>query len=104
MGSEPPTKGLKDDAAATRAVLERLAGEGKKIILVVHSYGGLVGANAVKGLGEKERVAQGKTGGVVLFVYLSAFVAPLGTSINAMLGGNFLPWMRAEVCHHTCIL
>ncbi|GJC83264.1 hypothetical protein CT0861_06105 [Colletotrichum tofieldiae] len=96
VGAEPPTKGLNDDAAAVRSVLQRLADEGKEIVLVVHSYGGLVGANAVKGLGYKQRAKEGKKGGVVTFVYLTAFVVPAGKCIREMLGGQFLPWMKFE--------
>jgi len=94
VGAEPPTKGLADDAGAIRGVLETLANEGKQIVLVVHSYGGLTGANAVQGLGWNQRAKDGKTGGVILYVYLSAFVTPLGKSIKEMLGGQFLPWMK----------
>ncbi|EKG15210.1 hypothetical protein MPH_07544 [Macrophomina phaseolina MS6] len=97
VGAEPPNKGLAEDAAAVRAVLERLADEGKEIVLTVHSYGGLVGQNAVEGLGYKQRQAAGKKGGVIQFVYLAAFVAPKGATIKQMLGGQFLPWMKFEV-------
>ncbi|KXH35605.1 hypothetical protein CSAL01_02828 [Colletotrichum salicis] len=96
VGAEPPTKGLTDDANAVRAVLQRLADEGKEIVLVVHSYGGLVGANAVEGLGYKQRAKEGKKGGVITFVYLTAFVVPKGKCIREMLGGQFLPWMKFE--------
>ncbi|WYZ42463.1 hypothetical protein EsH8_VI_000162 [Colletotrichum jinshuiense] len=96
VGAEPPTKGLTDDANAVRAVLQRLADEGKEIVLVVHSYGGLVGANAVEGLGYKQRAKEGKKGGVITFVYLTAFVVPAGKSIKEMLGGQFLPWMKFD--------
>ncbi|KAF4926901.1 Methylesterase 1 [Colletotrichum viniferum] len=96
VGAEPPTKGLNDDAAAVRSVLQKLADEEKEIVLVVHSYGGLVGANAVEGLGYKQRAKEGKKGGVITFVYLSAFVVPVGKSIKVMLGGQFLPWMKFD--------
>ncbi|KAM0560042.1 hypothetical protein ACHAPJ_004001 [Fusarium lateritium] len=96
VGAEPPNKGLADDANAVRAALERLADKGDQIVLVVHSYGGLVGANALKGLGYRQRAERGLPGGVVMFVYLAAFVTPLGKSIKEMLGGNFLPWMNAQ--------
>lgn len=98
VGAEPPTKGLADDAAAVRSTLERLADAGKEIVLVVHSYGGLVGQNALEGLGYKQRQAAGKKGGVIVFVYLAAFVVPKGGTIKAMLGGQFLPWMKFMVC------
>ncbi|KAM5344445.1 hypothetical protein ACJ41O_012981 [Fusarium nematophilum] len=96
VGAEPPVKGLEDDAAAVRNVLQRLADNGDQIVLVVHSYGGLVGANAVKGLGYRQRQEQGLSGGVIMFVYLAAFVTPLGKSIKDMLGGKFLPWMNFQ--------
>ena len=99
VGAEPPTVGLAEDAKVVRETLQRLADEGKSIVLVVHSYGGLVGANAVEGLGYKRRAQQGKTGGVIMFVYLSAFVTPLGKSIIEMLGGQPLPWMKFDVSH-----
>lgn len=97
VGAEPPTKGLDEDAAALRSVLQRLANDGEQIVLVVHSYGGLVGANAVKGLGYRQRRDQGLPGGVIMYVYMTAFVAPVGASIKQMLGGEHLPWMMADV-------
>ncbi|KAK7926578.1 hypothetical protein PG985_003576 [Apiospora marii] len=101
--------GLDADADATRDVLRRLSDQGKEIVLVVHSYGGLVGANAlgapadanhpdgskaaVEKYGIQHRKAAGQKGGVVMYVYLAAFVTPKGGSIYNMLGGNWLPWM-----------
>ncbi|CAF3469606.1 hypothetical protein SNK03_006364 [Fusarium graminearum] len=96
VGAEPPTKGLDEDAAALRSVLQRLADDGEQIVLVVHSYGGLVGANAVKGLGYRQRREQGLPGGVIMYVYMAAFVAPVGTCIKQMLGGEYLPWMMVD--------
>ncbi|KAF4981772.1 hypothetical protein FZEAL_2494 [Fusarium zealandicum] len=111
VGAEPPVKGLADDAAALRSTLQGLVDQGSQIVLVVHSYGGLVGANAVEGLGYQQRKAQGLSGGVVMFVYLAAFVTPLGKCIKEMLGGQWLPWMNfqgnyvyadkaEEICYH----
>ncbi|GKU07389.1 hypothetical protein FLAG1_09524 [Fusarium langsethiae] len=96
VGAEPPTIGLDEDAAAVRNVLQRLADDGEQIVLAVHSYGGLVGANAVKGLGYRQRREQGLPGGVIMYVYMAAFVAPVGMSITQMLGGQYLPWMKLE--------
>lgn len=97
VGAEPPTRSLFDDAAALRRDILVQTTQGKQVIVVVHSYGGLVGAEAVKGLGYKQRKAEGKTGGVTLLVYLSAFVTPKGMSILKMLGGQPLPWMNFQV-------
>lgn len=97
VGAEPPNKGLYDDAALLRADIEAQVNQGRQVIVVVHSYGGLVGAEAVKGLGYKQRQAKGESGGVTLLVYLAAFVTPVGMSILNLLGGNPLPWMNFQV-------
>lgn len=97
VGAEPPTKGAFDDAAAVRAEVQALADQGRQVILVGHSYGGLVICEASKGLGYKQRKAEGKEGGIVLLVFLSAFVVPKGLSLIKMLGGNPLPWMDFQV-------
>lgn len=97
VGSEPPTKGLYDDAAATGAVLQELADQGQQIVLVAHSYGGLAAAEGVKGFGFKQRAAEGKPGGVIIFVYLAAFVGQKGQSILSMTGDVYPPWNRVEV-------
>lgn len=97
VGAEPPNKGLADDAAALRAEIVKHVDQGRRVIVVVHSYGGLVGAEATPGLGFKQREAEGKAGGVTLLVYLAAFVTPKGMSITAMIGGKPLEWMDFQV-------
>ncbi|KAH7009318.1 hypothetical protein B0J12DRAFT_714941 [Macrophomina phaseolina] len=87
-GVKTPNKTLADDVAALRAPLERLANKENEIILVAHSYGGIVAANATEGLGQKSRAEMGKKGGVIMFVYLAAFVVPKGKSMTDMFGGN----------------
>lgn len=97
VGSEPPNKGLYDDAAATGAVLQELADQDRQIVLVAHSYGGLAAAEGVKGFGIKQRAAEGKPGGVIMFMYLAAFVGQKGQSILSMTGDVYPPWTRVEV-------
>lgn len=97
IGAEPPTKTLADDTAHTRAAIEKLADAGKQVVVVTHSYGGVVGSCAVEDLGFASRKAAGKQGGVINFVYLSAFALPKGVSLLDALGGNPLPWMNIKV-------
>ncbi|KAI5791891.1 Alpha/beta hydrolase fold-1 [Geopyxis carbonaria] len=93
IGAEPPNKHLTDDSDHLRKAITELADAGKEIVLIVHSYGGCVGSIAVEGLSVARRKAEGKTGGVIMFVYMAAFVTPLGKSLKDMLGGVWLPWM-----------
>ncbi|KAI9726852.1 MAG: hypothetical protein M1834_001486 [Cirrosporium novae-zelandiae] len=101
VDAEPPTKTLNDDIDYFHKVLADLADQGKQLIVIPHSYGGLVGAGAVKGLGYAERAKAGKKGGVIMLMYMSAFVVPKGKSLKDMLGGQFLPWMKFDgnYCH-----
>ncbi|TQN72228.1 hypothetical protein CSHISOI_03256, partial [Colletotrichum shisoi] len=78
VGAEPPTKGMHDDAAAVRTVLEELAGRGRRIVLVAHSYGGFVGAEAARGMGFEQRAQEGKAGGIVVPRVLITFLSQDG--------------------------
>lgn len=97
IGAEPPSKTLEDDVSSLCSVLTALADEGRDIVVVGHSYGGVVASNAVEGLVKPVRTANGKRGGVVSVVYLAAFALDKGQSLLELLGGNPLPWMKIEV-------
>ncbi|KAJ5835760.1 hypothetical protein N7447_001786 [Penicillium robsamsonii] len=96
IGAEPPSKTLADDTSSLRNVLTKLADEGRDLVVVGHSYGGVVASSSVEGLDKAARAAEGKTGGVVKVVYLAAFALDKGQSLLGMLGGNYLPWMKVE--------
>ncbi|KUM64625.1 hypothetical protein ACN42_g2439 [Penicillium freii] len=96
IGAEPPSLTLEDDVASLRRVLTTLADEGKDIVLVAHSYGGVVASTASEGLVKPVRAESGKLGGIVKVVYLAAFALDKGQSLLGMLGGVYLPWMKVE--------
>ncbi|KAH8655214.1 alpha/beta-hydrolase [Xylariales sp. PMI_506] len=83
-GTELPLAGLSDDVAAVQAVLEKLSDEGKNIVIIGHSSGGLVGSNAIEGYN------------IHGMIYLAAFMVPKGKALLDLLGGNPLPWMNVE--------
>lgn len=96
-GAEPPYKSLEDDVSTLRRVLVAFTDQGKDIIIVAHSYGGVVASSAVEGLAKSTRAERGKQGGVIKVVYVAAFALDKGQSLLGLLGGNYLPWMRVEV-------
>jgi len=98
IGAEPPNKGLAVDTLHAHNEIEKLVEQGKKVVVIAHSYGGMVGAGAVKGLSYSERKQEGKKGGVIMLVYMAAFVSQKGGSLLGMLGGKYLPWMKVQVC------
>jgi hypothetical protein len=72
----PPT--LYDDANLIASEAERFVDDGKDVVLIAHSYGGVVASQAVKGLSKKERESQGKKCGIVRIGYLTALVPDEG--------------------------
>ncbi|KAL4860842.1 hypothetical protein BDV12DRAFT_208760 [Aspergillus spectabilis] len=102
IGAEPPTKTLTDDIASLKSVLTRLVDEGKDVIVVGHSSGGISASGAVEGLAKADRKAAGQEGGIVMVVFMAAFVLDKGQSLLDMLGGQYLPWMEVEGDYVRC--
>lgn len=92
-GATPPTVTLYEDAQAIRsALVDLIEGRGKNVIVAMHSYGGIVGTEAVdETLGAKQRQAKGLSGGVTHLVYLCAFLLSEGLSLGSTFGGELPP-------------
>ena len=87
-----------DDAGAIREVLKELVVEKhKEVILVCHSYGGVPGSEAIRGL-EKSAVQHG---GVVGYVGICAFMCREGeTMAEGYARTGFVPgldWYEVDV-------
>jgi hypothetical protein len=96
-GAMPPHRTFDEDVSAIRGTLAKLVDiEEKEVILVVHSYTGMPGAEAPKDLGKKERQGKGLKGGVVRIVFIMAFAMPEGFQPTA--GGAQMPeWMKLDL-------
>ncbi|TVY36047.1 hypothetical protein LOCC1_G007977 [Lachnellula occidentalis] len=87
---------LQDDVQVIQAALSNLIEDDKDIIVVMHSYGGVLGSEAVhEKFGKKVRQEKGLTGGVTQLLYLTAFILPLGASITTTLG-QLPPFIKVE--------
>ncbi|CAD6581883.1 MAG: hypothetical protein ASARMPREDX12_000692 [Alectoria sarmentosa] len=75
------------DAQVVRNQVVSLVGQSREIIMLLHSYGGAVGTEAVKGLSSSERATKGLHGGVVRLIYMCGFMLQVGESV----GGASLP-------------
>lgn len=98
--STAPGKTMSDDAAHIHGVVERLADEGKAVVLAMHSYGGIPGTQSVKGLSRKERQQQGKKGGVARLVYVAAMLINEGENSGDSFGEFAEPreYFKVSVC------
>lgn len=56
--------------------MTELVSAGKEVVLVVHSYTGLPGGEAPKGLSKKDQEAKGLKGGLIRYVVINGFVTP----------------------------
>ena len=73
--------------------------EGRDVILLMHSYSGVPGSAAARGLGKKERAAQCKKGGVIGQIFYAAMLQKGGdgTNLFAASGGSFPPFLKPDV-------
>jgi pimeloyl-ACP methyl ester carboxylesterase len=104
----PPKEpaGLADDAASVASYIRQLADAGRDIVLLPHSYGGLVANEAARGFRKEERTSKGLAGGIVRIVYLSCIVADVGETsgdVTSDLDFSFLEpvdevWNRETLC------
>ncbi|KAJ5113758.1 hypothetical protein N7456_002292 [Penicillium angulare] len=87
-----------DSAFVHEEILRPLVEDGKEVIVVVHSFGGVYGGGALKGLSRSERAQSGNAGGIVAVVYLAAACIPSGvTTLQAMgIGEELLPWVELD--------
>lgn len=76
-----------NDAQVIRSHVISLLNSSREVIMLLHSYGGAVGTEAVKDLSKGSRAPQGLHGGVVRLIYMCAFMLQVGESV----GGASLP-------------
>jgi pimeloyl-ACP methyl ester carboxylesterase len=85
LRGEEPIQNWDPDVEVIRLAILALLEAGKDVVLVVHSYGGTVGSEAVKGLEVSTPTRRGK---VVRLVYLAAMALQLGGWIWEATGGR----------------
>ena len=95
VGQKPPVTSHLEDTAVVRKELERLIlSEGREVILVMHSYGGVAGSGAVSGL---EKATRQDKGGVTQCVFITAFLVPKGSSLLGMFDNQLTPYLEVDV-------
>lgn len=90
----------KDADSLRSGLLAPLVESGKDVVLLMHSYGGVYGAGAVRGLSKSERRQAGKSGGVVGLIFVSAVVPVAGKSTMDLMGidvDHLPPWVDYNV-------
>ncbi|KAI1822085.1 Alpha/beta hydrolase fold-1 [Xylaria intraflava] len=106
-GARPPNADLSTDTLLIRSYVESLVRTGRIVVVIMHSYGGLVGSNALHGLGLEARAKQSLAGGVSKLIYLTAYLVPEGVSAmdkNREFGSEHLVPVVMDIADdNTCL-
>lgn len=103
VGANPHLKNFDPDVDLISAKVEEVIASGKDVVILMHSYGGVVGSEGLKNY-LKELEGKGAGGGkegrgeVKRMVFCCAFVLHEGGSLMLALGGKNLPWFNVKVC------
>jgi pimeloyl-ACP methyl ester carboxylesterase len=79
---------LYDDAQHIRTIVSRLADQGKYVVLVANSYGGMPVSQCTEKLDRASHQAMGKLGALIGIVYLSSFAGAVGDCIHGIMEGR----------------
>ncbi len=83
-------KVLSDDCHLFRHELQQLIDQGREVVVVMHSYGGMVGAGSVRGLEKK----LDSRGGIVALVFMTCFIPGPTGGLADGVGGHLPPWIH----------
>ncbi|CZR46528.1 uncharacterized protein FPRO_11977 [Fusarium proliferatum ET1] len=97
-----PAPGLADDVKVAQSVLNKQIDRRKDVVMLMHSYGGMVGTEATRGLSRKEREKAGLGGGITRMVFLAAIFAPPGKSTRGLYEANSGRYPRREGDYLVC--
>lgn len=94
--SHPATADAANDTenVLKESLLPLIEDGGKDVVIVMHSYGGVPGSSAARGLSKVQRSGEGKRGGVVGLIHISGFVLPGGASVADGQGGQLPGWVK----------
>ncbi|KAH8666972.1 Alpha/beta hydrolase fold-1 [Xylariales sp. PMI_506] len=86
VGRDIPPPSMYDDAAFIAQEVNKLADEGKDVVLIPHSYGGVPATESVdKSLTKEAREKDGKKGGLVRLAYMTCLVPAVGQTAKDVL-------------------
>ncbi|KAL3427605.1 alpha/beta-hydrolase [Phlyctema vagabunda] len=97
VSSRPHPATLEDDSNAITRIITELAEEGREILLVGHSYGGIPMTESCSNQTKYERKARGRSGGVIGMLFITSFVPSVGESMKDMMAAIEKPEERFNV-------
>lgn len=95
--AKPAVTTLQPDIDALNTAVRSEAEAGKDVIVVGHSWSGIIVGGALENLSKKSREEEGKKGGVIALAYIAAFVPLEGVSLVQAFGGQVPPFYDVKV-------
>lgn len=102
--TKPALPSFDEDVKIVHNVIQSVIDTGKEVVVVMHSYGAVVGCEALRGVKVKDLVKplqnndDLETGGVLKMVFLSGLVLPVGGSTwKAEKGNDPIPGFECVV-------
>ncbi|KAI0410501.1 Alpha/beta hydrolase fold-1 [Xylaria grammica] len=93
VGPEPVDYSWRVDVAVVHDLVLPLFDQGREVVIVGHSYGGVVATASVEGQSIADRQSRGLRGGFSAVVYICAFpIAQRGFSLLSTKGGDYSEW------------
>lgn len=89
--ANPPDTSVDEDIAQIRGLALQHLDQGNHLVAVMHSYGGIVGSNALSGLGSADR--PGLTC-VKDLIYICSFIPFEDESLAGIFGGALPPFLK----------
>ena len=101
--SDPAQVSSPQDIAFLRdnVLLPLLNEHGKDVVIIAHSYGGVVAGGAAKGLAKGTRRAQGQNTGVLGLIYVAGNITLDGESLFTAVGGAYPPFIKVDKVRST---
>ncbi|EKG15970.1 hypothetical protein MPH_06791 [Macrophomina phaseolina MS6] len=82
-------------------IISQIGPDGNRVVIVMHSYGGLPTQDAVYDLDLPTRLAAGQSGGVIRLVYLAAFIGDQGESLADIRADQKSGWIAIDEVNDT---
>lgn len=99
--ANPASATVLNDINALRenVLLPLIEQQGKDVVILAHSYGGVVAGGAAKGLDLPTRRSKGHATGVVGLIYVAGNITLEDESLFEAVGGAYPPFIKLDKVH-----